>query len=234
VLGSEPLQWAHIKIGPDGLEIKSVLQEVEVIAKNLEKAKGDLYTLQGRIDQSEKALRAYEDNKSDTNLAELASAIRGTQQIAGTAVTRAEVASTSTAKALTRLDEVATIVEKREGKQLANALPPSTGWYYLGKISKSGRWLPSSAFNTLNFNPPIDDSKNVLKQINDKTEVSSQGYKYLRSIESVSGRRVDAGIARVLPPATRVRILAVDDSGVDPADNETVLWARVEVLSSKP
>lgn len=233
VIFSRPLQWAHIRVGTDGLEIKAVAQEVEAMAKQLEKSRSDLHTLEGRVGQIVKALGAYEASKTEEKLAELAALIRGTQAVASNVVAQADESSVKTARALTRVEEVQAKVERRDGKQADAPAAVMSGWYYLGKISRSGAWLPSSALGTLVFEPPVDGNRDVLQQIQvGKTFVKSKGYKYLRSTESATGRRVDAAIARVLPPGTRARIVGLDTSGTDPADGETVVWASVELTPS--
>jgi hypothetical protein len=236
VFGSSPLDWAHFKIGPNGLEVDAVVKEVkantEVIAKDLEKARNDLHALQDRALRTEKALDAYRDNKTESNLAELVKAIKGTEKLATTAVAQSDESAVETAKTLFRLDEIASTIAQRQGTQSALNPLPVTGWYYLGKISSDRKtWLPSSALGQLVFTPPLDPNANILQQIQvGRTEVRSTGYKYLRSKDSKPGKRVDSDISRTLGPNVPVRILEVDASGVDPADGETVLWARVQVV----
>lgn len=109
---------------------------------------------------------------------------------------------------------------------------PVTGWYYLGKVSADRkRWLESSAADTLAFSVPVESGKDILEQLrNPVLEVSSKGYKYLRTTDSVPGQRVKGKVSTTLAPKVGVRIKEIDATGVDPADGQTVLWALIEVV----
>jgi len=109
---------------------------------------------------------------------------------------------------------------------------PVTGWYYLGKLSADRKqWLESSASGTLVFSLPIESGRDILEQLqNPMIELSSKGYKYLRTIDSTPGHRVKGKVSTTLAPKVRVRIREIDATGVDPADGQTVLWALIEVV----
>jgi len=224
-----PEDLEQFRLGPDGVEVKRVAQDVKVLAKQLDTTAGNLHTLEGRVEQIRKALEAYESGKSDEQLARLMEAIRATQRVASNVVKQADASSVVAAEATTRALELQKRVDIRANRAAADETA-ITGWIYLGKVSRSGRWLPSSALGTLSFDPPVNESKEILPQIlAGKTVVRARGYKYLRSNDGVSGRRVDAAISKVLAPDTPMRINELDDNGKDPADGEKVLWANVTV-----
>lgn len=107
-----------------------------------------------------------------------------------------------------------------------------TGWYYLGKLSGDRKqWLESSAADTLRFSLPVEPGRDIVEQLkNPAIEVSSKGYKYLRTTDSAPGHRVNGKVSMTLAPKVRVRIKEIDATGVDPADGQTVLWALIEIV----
>lgn len=107
-----------------------------------------------------------------------------------------------------------------------------TGWYYLGKLSGDRKqWLESSAADTLTFSLPVEPGRDIVEQLkNPAIEVSSKGYKYLRTTDSTPGHRVNGKVSMTLAPKVRVRIKEIDATGVDPADGQTVLWALIEIV----
>ena len=110
------------------------------------------------------------------------------------------------------------------------AMPTAvTGWFYLGKISKDRtQWLPSSALDDVNFVPPLKVGEDLLAQIKPgTTQVFSTGHKYLRSLSTVRGARVQGSVVATLKPKQYVRVLEIDIAGKDGGD--TVVWALVEV-----
>ena len=118
---------------------------------------------------------------------------------------------------------------------LPDSGPIVKGWYYLGKISRNkAEWLPSSAKDSLTFEPKLEANKDIVSQLKAATYiVTSNGYKYLRSEDSVSGKRVQAKVTTTLAPNVKAKIVGVDDGGADPDDGQTVLWALVEVIRTR-
>ena len=238
LFGSTAADWQRIGVGPSGLTLeraaaKEATRSANEAAKEVEKIKDDVITLQSRIEGIGDKLAIYRATPSEDNLNRLTEAVTGTKSVATASVRQAEQASVDTARNLRRVDELASTLEQTTAIR-PQATAGFTGWYYLGKISRDRTtWLPSSAMGSLTFSPPLGNGGDLLAKIQrGKTEVMSSGYKYVRSLESQSGRRVDGAITRTLPPNVSVRILELDDKGTDRADGETVVWARVEVPNS--
>ncbi|MEK7994867.1 MAG: hypothetical protein AAB403_13770 [Planctomycetota bacterium] len=193
---------------------------------SLEKISGDLAKVKSGIDKSHVSFEEFLANRTDENLKKLGQSIEASKRQAGDATTDATESSRETAKAMARVDDVRTSIEQQAGALPTN--PTVTGWYYLGKISRNRlTWLPSSARDNINFLPPLQANRNLIEQIElGKTQVVSSGYKYLRSTDSTSGKRLAGTIIRTLKPNTPVRIIELDANGADEGD--TVIWALVE------
>lgn len=110
--------------------------------------------------------------------------------------------------------------------------PTVSGWYYLGKLKADGKgWTDDSSASEKDLvliDGAIKPNEDIPKQFRPGTIVKSTQSKYLRSLDSRAGKRVEASVSATLPPGMEVRILELDQQGMDKTN--PVLWARVDIV----